>query len=363
MALSLDIAHSAPGFALTIAHSFEKAGITALFGASGAGKSTLLRVISGLEAGATGNVRFGEEVWQSRQHFVPPHKRGVGYVFQDARLFEHLDVAGNLRFAARRGKGMGGIDFDSVVKTLDLSPLLARKVNGLSGGERQRVAIGRTLLSNPRLLLMDEPLAALDHDRKSRLLPYIARLPEAFGLPVIYVTHSIEEVTRLADQIVVLAEGRMIAAGNVAEVLARLDITEASGKFEAGVVVEAEVTGEDTAFRLIHLNVAGQPMSMPASKLKTGQHLRLRIRARDVAIALARPEGVSIRNMLSAHILEIAEEAETAFAEVLMDIGKGERVRARITRASVADLGLHEGMPVFALIKSIAFDRRALPKA
>jgi len=363
MTLSLDITLGAQGFALKVAHSFEATGITALFGASGAGKSTLLRVIAGLEEAASGKVKFGNEVWQDSQNYVPPHKRGVGYVFQDARLFEHLDVAGNLRFAARRGRGKGPISFDPVVKTLDLAALLARRVAGLSGGERQRVAIGRTLLSNPQLLLMDEPLAALDHERKSRLLPYIARLPEAFGLPVIYVTHSIEEVTRLADQIVVLADGRLMAAGKVADVLARLDIAEASGKFEAGVVVEAVVTGEDAGFRLTHLDVAGQPMSMPASKVEIGAHLRLRIRARDVAIALKRPERVSIRNMLSAHILEIVEEAETAFAEVLLDIGGGERLRARITRASVADLGLSIGLPVVALIKSIAFDRRALPKA
>lgn len=362
MELSLDIKLAAEGFTLKVAHSFDEAGITALFGASGAGKSTLLRVIAGLEAEAAGRVTFGEELWQGDRSFVPPHKRGVGYVFQDARLFEHLDVAGNLRFAARRGAGKGPIGIEPVIKTLDLAALLSRRVAGLSGGERQRVAIGRTLLSNPRLLLMDEPLAALDHERKSRLLPYIARLPAAFGLPVIYVTHSIEEVTRLADQMVVLAEGRMIAAGKVEDVLARLDITEASGKFEAGAVVAAVVVGEDADFRLIHLDVAGQRMSMPASKVETGAHLRLRIRARDVAIALAPPRGVSIRNILSAHILEIVEETETAFAEVLLDIGAGERLRARITRASVADLGLKEEMPVFALIKSVSFDRRALPK-
>lgn len=363
MGLLLDIKLEAGGMKLALAHSFEQAGITALFGASGAGKSTLLRVIAGLEARAKGRVSFAGEVWQDGKKFVPPHKRGVGYVFQDTRLFSHLDVAGNLRFAAKRGRGLGPIGYADVVKTLDLAPLLNRQVEGLSGGEQQRVAIGRTLLSNPRLLLMDEPLAALDHARKSRLLPYIARLPEAFGLPVIYVTHSVEEVTRLADQIVVLAEGHLLAAGEVAEVLGRLDIAEASGKFEAGVVVQGVVAGEDAAFKLIHINVAGQRMSMPASKVAVGDHLRLRIRARDVAIALVRPEGVSIRNVLAAAIAEIAEEAETAFAEVLLDIGAGERLRARITRASVADLGLQVGMPVFALIKSIAFDRRALPKA
>ncbi len=359
MGLSVDIRLALAGFSLEVAHGFELGGITALFGASGAGKSMLLRVISGLERGASGRVEFGGEPWQGAGRFVPAHKRGVGYVFQDSRLFEHLDVAGNLRFAARRS---GSGRFDAVVKTLDLAPLLARRVAALSGGEQQRVAIGRTLLGAPRLLLMDEPMAALDHHRKARLLPYIARLPEAFGLPVIYVTHSVEEVTRLADRMVVLAAGKVLAAGGVAETLARLDIAEASGKFEAGSVVRAVVTGQDARFRLTELSLAGQALSMPASAVDIGAELRLRIRARDVAIAVEKPEGLSIRNVLEGRVLEIMQEAETAFAELLLEIGDGQRLRARITRASVAELGLRVGQPVFALVKSVSFDRRALPK-
>ncbi len=359
MALSLDIKLAQPGFGLELAHSFAPKGITALFGASGAGKSTLLRVIAGFESGARGQVKFNTEIWQAAGKFVPPHQRGVGYVFQDTRLFAHLDVAGNLRYARKRS---GAGDYDAVVKTLDLGPLLARKVTALSGGERQRVAIGRTLLARPRLLLMDEPLAALDHARKAQLLPYIARLPAAFNLPVIYVTHSIEEVTRLADQMLVLAAGKLLAAGGVRETLARLDITEASGKFEAGAVVQAMVTGQDRQFMLTTLDVAGQSMSMPGANIATGTRLRLRIRARDVALALQRPEAVSIRNILHGKIAEIVEEAETAFAEVLVDIGGGQQLRARLTRASVADLRLAVGRDVYALVKSIAFDRRALPK-
>lgn len=359
MGLSVDIKLALKGFSLEVTHAFELGGITALFGASGAGKSMLLRVISGLEDGADGKVSFNDEPWQGRGRFVETAKRGVGYVFQDSRLFTHLDVAGNLRFAAKRS---GSKAFDTVVKTLDLRPLLSRQVTALSGGEKQRVAIGRTLLSEPRLLLMDEPLAALDHARKTRLLPYIARLPEAFGLPVIYVTHSVEEVTRLADRMVVLANGRVLAAGGVAETLARLDIAEASGKFEAGSVVRAVVTAQNERFRLTEMKVAGQALSMPASAVELGAELRLRIRARDVAIALRRPEGLSIRNVLRGQILEIEQEAETAFAEVLLDIGSGQQLRARITRASVAELGIAVGDAVFALVKSVSFDRRALPK-
>ena len=360
MVLSVDIKLALKGFRLDLAHRFELSGVTALFGASGAGKSLLLRVISGLEPGASGQIDLAGEAWQGRGHFVPPHKRGVGYVFQDSRLFPHLDVAGNLQFAVKRS---GAKLFEGVVETLDLAPLLKRPVTALSGGEKQRVAMGRTLLSAPRLLLMDEPLAALDHQRKIRLLPYIARLAEEFELPVIYVTHSIEEVTRLADRMVVLANGKLLAAGGVAETLARLDIAKASGKFEAGSVVQATVTGQDERFCLTNMEVAGQAMSMPASAVEVGAVLRLRIRARDVSVALANPEGLSIRNVLKGRIIEIVREAKTAFAELLVDIGSGQHLRARITRASLAELGLNEGDAVYALVKSVSFDRRALPKS
>ena len=362
MQLSVDIRLAKPDFFLQITHDFELGGITALFGPSGVGKSTLLRIISGLEAKSSGRVAYGDEVWQEKGRFVPPHKRGVGYVFQDTRLFSHLNVMQNLKYATKRSPADGQISFEPVVETLDLAPLLDRQTGSLSGVERQRVGIGRTLLSGPRLLLMDEPLAALDRARKASLLPYIARLPDAFSLPVIYVTHSVEEVARLADQMVVLADGGLLASGGVTKTLARLDIAEASGKFEAGSVVKAVVSGQDEAFKLTQLTVAGQSVSMPASAVKKGEALRLRIRARDVAIALQKPEGLSIRNILQGTIKEIAQEAETAFAEILLDIGEDQRLRARITRASVAELGLSEGMVVQALVKSVSFDRRALPK-
>lgn len=358
MALSVNISLPLGRFALEVEHRFELGGITALFGASGAGKSLLLRVISGLETKASGRVEFNGEPWQTRSAFLPASKRGVGYVFQESRLFTHLDVAENLRYAARRS---GAKTFNSVVDTLDLAPLLKRNVTALSGGEKQRVAMGRTMLSKPRILLMDEPMAALDHGRKTGLLPYIAQLPKTFGVPVIYVTHSIEEVTRLADRIVVLSDGRILAAGGVADTLARLDIAKASGKFEAGSMVQAIVKAQNRRFMLTELEVAGQPLSMPASDLETGSRLRLRIRARDVALALHPPEGLSIRNIVQGRIVTIDQEPDTAFAEVLLDIGAGQKLRARITRASVAEMALKQGQDVCALIKSVSFDRRALP--
>jgi molybdate transport system ATP-binding protein len=209
---------------------------------------------------------------------------------------------------------------------------------------------------------MDEPLAALDVRRKGEILPYIEKLQNSFGLPVIYVTHSIDEVARLAKRILALAAGRKLADGPVADVLERLDLQSVTGRFEAGVVLTARVTGHDREFRLTHLDHHGQEIVMPMAELAVGDEVRLRIRARDVALATQRPEGISVRNIMSGSVTEVVEEPETAFAETLIDIG-GAKMRARLTRAAVAELGLVPGKPVFALIKSIAFDRRALPVA
>ena len=349
-----------PGFTLDVAHSFAGAGITALFGPSGCGKTTLLRIIAGFERAARGSVRFDGEVWMGRGRFVPPERRGVGCVFQDARLFPHLSVRGNLAYAHRRAAAPARYGFDDVVGALELGPLLARRPGGLSGGERQRVAIGRTLLARPRLLLMDEPLAALDTRRKAEILPHIARLPAAFGVPVIHVTHALEEVTQLCDRVVALSGGRVVAAGDAAETLERLDATGLQGRFEAGVLLRGRVAAQDRALRLTRVDLGGAMLEVPGVVLAPGAEVRLRVRARDVSLALRRPEGLSIRNMLRARILSILPEPETAFAEVRMEIGD-QHLRARVTRAAVKDLDLGEGGEVVALVKSVAFDRQALP--
>jgi molybdate transport system ATP-binding protein len=360
----LDIAIERPfaDFTLAVGQEIGLDGITAVFGASGSGKTTLLRAIAGLDSGVRGRIRFGTQVWQddARRVFVPPHRRGVGYVFQDARLFAHLDVAANLRYAVRRARRESrAIDFDDVVDALDLGPLLDRQTAALSGGERQRVAIGRTLLARPQLLLMDEPLAALDVRRKAAILPYIERLPQTFGVPVLYVTHAIAEVAQISQWMVLLSDGRVSATGPVTELMERIDLYPMTGRFEAGVVLDARVTGHDAAYRLTDLDIAGQHVVMPALDLPVGGEVRLRIRARDVALATRKPDGISIRNVLAGTVAEVAEEAETAFAEVLVDLG-GTHVRARLTRRSVADLALAPGRPVFALIKSVAIDRRMI---
>jgi molybdate transport system ATP-binding protein len=362
-ALSLDVRVRYPEFKLAVTQAFPDGGITGLFGPSGCGKSTLLRVISGFERSAKGRVAFGDEVWLDGRTRVAPHLRGVGYVFQDAWLFPHLSARGNLDYAHKRaGRVPARYSFDDVVDVLDLAPLFARRAYQLSGGERQRVAIGRTLLARPRLLLMDEPLAALDTRRKGEILPYIARLPTAFGIPIIYVTHALEEVTQLCDRIVALSDGRVAATGGVAETLERLDLAGLQGRFEAGSVLTGHVAGQDTDLHLTRVDLGAGAVEVPQIGLETGTELRLRVRARDVSLARTRPEGLSIRNILSADVLRIASEPDTAFAEVLLDLG-GQHLRARITRAAVQDLGLVEGAPIFALIKSVSFDRQALPRA
>jgi len=350
-------------FQLDVGFQVPMRGITALFGPSGCGKTTILRCIAGLQR-LPGRLALGTETWQDcdRGVFLHPHRRPVGYVFQEASLFDHLSVRRNLTYGARRardGDGGAALDFGQVVELLGIGPLLDRAPAALSGGERQRVAIGRALLSRPRLLLMDEPLSALDRSTKDEILPYLEALHDSLAIPIVYVSHDISEVARLADRIVVLRNGRVVTAGPVAAILERLDLHPAMGRFEAGVVLTVRVVRHDTGFYLTHLEHAGQELVMPMTDAAPGSDIRLRIRARDVSLATERPTGISIRNILAGTVAEIVEEPQTAFAETLVDIG-GARIRSRVTRASVAELGLAVGRPVYALIKSVTFERRNL---
>jgi molybdate transport system ATP-binding protein len=360
--LALDVALERATHRLEVRERLELDGITSLFGPSGSGKTTLHRIISGLERGARGDVVFAGREWQAGARRVPPHARGVGYVFQDGRLFSHLSVAGNLAFGLRSGgRGRRGgpiemragpIKIEDVVAALDLEPLLARRPESLSGGERQRVAIGRALLANPRLLLMDEPMSSLDAARKREILPYIERLPGAFGLPILYVTHSVEEVVRLASEVVVLVAGRVTARGSVAEIIERMDLWPVTGRLEAGAVVEAEVV--ESAGGMATLRLGAQRLRIPLDRAAPGSRRRLRIHARDVALATTRPVNLSIRNVLEARVLRIDVDA-SAYVEVLLSL-EGAHLRSRITREALAELGLAEGQEVFALIKSVALE-------
>ncbi|MDG2341381.1 MAG: molybdenum ABC transporter ATP-binding protein [Paracoccaceae bacterium] len=358
MGVSVDIRLPREGFNLEVSHEFDTLGVTALFGPSGCGKTSLLRVIAGHEPRAVGTVGWDAERWQGDE-FVPAHLRGIGYVFQDAQLFAHMSVNGNLKFAERRARA-GNISRDAVIDGLGIGDLLTRSVSDLSGGERQRVSIARSLLSQPRLMLMDEPLAALDHRAKAGILPLVHDLPRQFGVPVIYVSHALDEVAPVADQVVTMKSGRVIAHGPVAEMLERPDMQGLSGRFEAGSILEGVIAEHDPAMHLTTIDVGGLPFEMPYLDAPIGTALRLRVRARDVTLATKRPEGISTRNILGGKIVRLMPEENTAFAEVLVDIGPA-RVQARITHAAVQDLKLVEGSDVFALIKSVSFDRRALP--
>jgi molybdate transport system ATP-binding protein len=350
-----------PGFRLAASARLPLDGIMGLFGPSGHGKSTLLRVVAGLERGSRGRIALGGEVWQddAQGRFVEPHRRGVGYVFQDVRLFPHLSVRANLRFAERRAPAAGpGLAFDHIAEMLDLGPLLPRRPSTLSGGERQRVALGRALLTRPRLLLLDEPLSALDLRRKAEIIPYIERLRDELAVPIVYVTHSLDELSRLVRNVALMSEGRIVAVGPLQETMARLDLQPMTGRFEAGSVLEARVQGHDRRYALTLLEVAGQALRMPEIDAAPGATVRVRVRARDVAIALTRPEGVSIRNVMAGRIAAVEVEPGP-FAEVAIDLG-GPWLRARITRESVDELALAPGRSVFALVKSVALDRRLL---
>jgi len=351
-----------PDFSADVEVSTPLAGIVGLFGPSGHGKTTLLRLAAGLERGADSYVEHAGEVWQDdrRGIFVPPHRRGIGFVFQDSRLFPHLTAGGNLDYAAHRASpGREEPTRDQIVDMLDLSPLLHRRIEDLSGGEAQRVAIGRALVSRPRLLLMDEPLSALDLRRKMEILPYIERLREEMDLPVLYVTHSIDELSRLADHMLLIRNGTVAAQGTVPEVMQRMDLGPMMGRFEAGVILEGPVIAHDPDFAMTDLAIGSQVLRMPNIEADPGTIVRVRIRARDVSIATEAPAGISIRNALRARISEIFLE-EGAFAEVLMDL-EGTGLRSRITRESVTRLKLAPGKDVYALIKSSAVDRRLIP--
>jgi molybdate transport system ATP-binding protein len=356
--LKLDVRLERAGFRLEVRETLRLAGITVLFGPSGSGKTTLLRIVAGLDDGAAGDVAFDGSVWQRGRQKVPAHRRRIGYVFQDGRLFGHLSVEDNLRYGLRRAGRGGGkpIELGAVVAALDLAPLLQRRPASLSGGEQQRVAIGRALLTTPRLLLMDEPLSALDIGRKREILPHIERLPSEFGVPVLYVTHNIDEVARLATDVVLLAAGRVTARGPVGEILERVDLSPFTGGHEAGAVLSVRVTGSRDGIATLQLGE--QSLRVPMSGARVGTMVRLRIHARDVALATELPRRLSIRNVLRARILRIAADTG-AYADLLLTVD-GQHLRARITRDALEDLALDEDQDVYALVKSVALESTLL---
>jgi molybdate transport system ATP-binding protein len=329
-------------------------GVTALFGPSGSGKTTLLRCLAGLERAPDGYLEVNGEIWQddSKGIYLPTHRRPLGYVFQEASLFPHLSVRRNLEYGWKRIPAtQRRVGFDQAVELVGIGQLLDRDPAHLSGGERQRVAIARALLVSPDLLLMDEPLAALDLASKSDILPYLERLHDELSIPVLYVSHSPDEVARLADYMVLMDRGRSVASGPLKEMLARLDLPLAHGD-EAGVVIDMVVGEHDETYHLTRLDFAGGAISVARQPHALGHRMRLRIHARDVSLALERHADSSILNILPARVVAIADE-NPAQVVVRLNAG-GVPLLARITRKSCAILKLQPGTAVFAQVKSVA---------
>lgn len=339
-------------FDLDVDLDLPGSGVTSLFGPSGCGKTSLLRAIAGLERHRDGLLEVDGDTWQDGDTFLPPHRRPIGYVFQEPSLFEHLDVRANIAFGAKRiPAGERRVPTDRAVELLDLGKLLDRKPATLSGGERQRAAIARALAVSPRLLLMDEPLAAVDVSRKQEILPYIESLHRELDIPVIHVSHLPEEVAQFADHLVLLGDGGVIASGDVHDVFTRLDLPLAH-ESDAASLVEARVAGFDETYRLTRLAFDGGELLVAVSGHPEGREVRLRVAARDVSLTLRRQSETSILNILEATVDEIRPEDD---AKVLVRLAAGSTpLLASITRKSAHDLELEPGKAVFAQVKSVA---------
>lgn len=350
--LKVALRHQFNGFGLDLAFEADT-GITAVFGRSGAGKTTVINTVAGLLRPQAGRVSLGGEVLfdAERGIWVPPHRRHMGYVFQDARLFPHLDVRGNLTFGTRYApRGSRGPGFDEVTALLGLEKLLERLPATLSGGERQRVALGRALLSHPRLLLMDEPLASLDGPRKLEILPYLERLRDGrLELPILYVSHAVDEIARLADRLVLLQNGRLRAQGALFDVMADPAAVPLLGVREAGAVLEADVLAhaEDG---LSTLAVRAGQLELPGVQAPIGARVRLRVLAQDVILSRQRPEGLSSVNILPVRV-DAVHPGDGPGAAIALDAG-GDRLLARVTARAVRDLDLRAGMDCYAIIKA-----------
>jgi len=356
MTLSVDIRHRLGAFSLDAAFSSD-GGVTALFGRSGSGKTSIIRIIAGLIKPDHGRVSLDGMTLSDTdaQVFVPRHRRRFGYVFQEARLFPHLSVRQNLNYGRWFAlKSEHGESFDGVVDLLGIAALLDRRPAKLSGGEKQRVAIGRALLSSPRLLLMDEPLAALDEARKAEILPYLERLRDETKVPIIYVSHSIAEVARLASRVVVMRDGKVEAMGPAVEIFSQLSGPQAIDRREAGVLFEGRVEHIDFGHRLTIVALKAAKLFVPGEAAGVGKTVRVHIPARDVMLATVRPEGLSALNILEGRVLAIGTAADGT-VEVKVDCG-GDTVLARITQFSSERLGLQIGLPVHAVIKTVALE-------
>ena len=353
MTLSVSLLHRFADFTLDAAFD-APAGLTALFGRSGSGKTTAVNAVAGLLRPAFGRIVVDGDVLldTDRGIALPPHRRRIGYVFQDARLFPHLTVRQNLLYGRWFAPQDKEAEFDRITDLLGIGTLLSRRPGGLSGGEKQRVALGRAILSNPRLLLMDEPLAALDDARKAEIMPYLERLRDEVHLPILYVSHSVAEVARLATTVVMMEAGRVTATGAVADILSDPGTAPGFGLREMGAVLQAKVVSHDEEDGLTLLATSAGNLWLPRIEAPAGTTLRLRIMAQDVMLATARPEGISALNILPATVAEVWE-GDGPGALVRLAAGH-EAILARITRRSATKLNLQQGTPVFAILKAVS---------
>lgn len=339
------------GFKLDAKFTIPDKGITVVFGPSGSGKTTLLRAIAGLEKSDTGFLKVGDSIWQSDHNFVPTHKRQIGYVFQDAALFDHLNVEGNLDYVIKRKTGLTEDFIDSIYTLLDIKPLINRSTVQLSGGEKQRIAIARALLTNPKILLLDEPLSALDLKRKNEILPYLDSLHSQLEIPILYVTHSQDETSRLADHIMLIEDGKIIGNGPINEMLTRFDLP-LSHSGDAISIFDASVMSRDTDFNLMHLEFKGGQFIVPDNKLPIESLVRIRVAARDVSITKKKQTDTSILNIFPAVVEEMVPEGD---AQVMVRLTlNGVTLLACLTRKSASSLKLDQGLSVFIQVKSVA---------
>ena len=338
-------------FMLDANFSIPDRGITVVFGPSGSGKTTLLRAIAGLEKSDDGFLKIGDSVWQKGENFLPTHKRQIGYVFQDAALFDHLDVKGNLNFVIKRAIGLKEDFIESIHNLLEIKTLLNRKTTQLSGGEKQRVAIARALLTNPKILLLDEPLSALDLKRKNEILPYLDSIHNDLEIPILYVTHSQDEMSRLADHLLLIEDGNIVGSGPVNDMLTRFDMPLSHGG-DAVSIIEAEVLKRDSEFNLMHLDFLGGQFIVPDNGFPVQTKVRIRVVARDVSLTKSKQVDTSILNIFPAMVQEIVNEGE---AQVMVRLQIKETILlACITRKSSYKLRLEKGSEVFVQVKSVA---------
>jgi molybdate transport system ATP-binding protein len=329
-------------------------GVVALFGRSGCGKSTLVNVIAGLLKADHGRVALDDAVLldTARRIDVPPERRHIGYVFQDARLFPHLSVAANLRYAQRRAKRPPFVGLDLVADLLDLGALMHRRTHQLSGGERQRVAIGRALLTQPSLLLLDEPLASLDTSRREEVLPYLETLRDQLAIPMVYVSHHFDEVLRLATHLVLMAAGKTVAQGNLGDMSLNPELRAIIGADAVGAVVDGTVLGPDPESGLLRVRVGNGELKVHAAQAAVGAKLRVQLLARDLIVATQAPQHLSVRNTLSGVVTAVMDDAEDSDL-IAVDIG-GTIIMARVTKAATRELRLAPRLPVWALVKTVS---------